>query len=115
MYQKRYEIISQDSSRNYRKIEREALMKAIKAMRLGYEAGPTSHESIRACILMQKIWSIILTDVMDDENKLPLDLRANIISIGIWIQRELTDILSGKSNNLTGVIEINQIIADGLL
>jgi len=114
MYNKFYESISRDHPVNYRKAERDALINAIKQLQAGIEIGPNSVETIKACALMQKLWSIILSDVINDGNKLPIELRASIISIGIWIQKELISITEGKSNNFTGIIEINQIIADGL-
>lgn len=114
MYQKSYDLFARDSPQNYRKIERDALLRAIDEIEKGLTNGPESTQVIKACAVMQSIWTIILSDLMSDENKLPLELRAKIISIGLWIQRELTDIETGKSTNFSGVIEINKIIADGL-
>jgi flagellar protein FlaF len=41
-------------------------------------------------------------------------LRAGIVSIGIWMNREIDRVLSGQTNDLTPMIEINEIVRDGL-
>lgn len=110
-----YETIARDYSVNNRRIERDALINAIEAMKSANINGATNVDAIKSCALMQQIWTIMLSDVMNDDNELPIELRARIISIGIWIQKELTLIMSGESQNLNGIIEINHIIADGLI
>ena len=114
IYQKSYEHYEKESSDNFTRIEREALLRAINELEIGLKESQKSIKTIKACALIQSIWTIFLTDVMSDGNKLPVDLRAKIISIGLWIQRELSDIETGKSNNFSGVIEVNKIIAEGL-
>jgi len=41
-------------------------------------------------------------------------MRANLISIGIWMLREAEAISNGKSQNFAGLIEISNVIAEGL-
>jgi len=41
-------------------------------------------------------------------------MRAGIISIGIWVNKEIDRIRSGVTHDLSPLIEINQIIRDGL-
>jgi flagellar protein FlaF len=41
-------------------------------------------------------------------------LRAQLISIGLWITRELEAIRLGKSDNFAGIAQICAIIRDGL-
>ncbi len=74
-----------------------------------------SVESIKANARMRRLWSVLMSDLANDDNALPNELRASLISIGIWVQRELENIDAGKSDNFAGVIEINQMIADGLI
>ena len=115
MYKTLYETIARDSGLNYRRIEHDILISAVREIQSAIEIDPTSIEAIKACATMQKIWAILVIDVMSDNNKLPIELRAQIISVGIWIQREISDIMAGNSDNFVGVIEITQIIADGLV
>lgn len=115
MYKTSYEQISRESVNTYRKSERDALMSAVRDIKSAIEIDPRSIDTIKACANLQKIWTILLTDVVTDGNKLSDEVKAGVISVGIWIQREISDIMAGKSNNYKGVIEITQIIADGLV
>ena len=49
-----------------------------------------------------------------DLNALPKELRANLISIGLWLLREAEDVRQGRSDNFDGLIEVSQIIRDGI-
>ena len=42
------------------------------------------------------------------------ELRANLISIGLWLLREAEDVRQGRSDNFDGLIEVSQIIRDGI-
>jgi len=48
------------------------------------------------------------------DNDLPAALRADLISIGIWVMREAEQIRLEKSSNFKGIIEVSQAISDGL-
>lgn len=114
MYQKSYEIIARESPLNYRNIEREAIIGAIAALQNGLHKGPESIETVKAISLLQNIWSILLVDLLSDDNKLPDDLRAKLISVGLWVQKELDKLRTGETINFNAIIDINVIIADGL-
>ncbi|RUU61172.1 flagellar biosynthesis regulator FlhF, partial [Mesorhizobium sp. M2C.T.Ca.TU.009.01.2.1] len=53
-------------------------------------------------------------DLGSSDNALPKELRANLISIGLWLLRETEDIRQGRTNNFEGLIEVSQIIRDGI-
>lgn len=89
-----YETIARDHSVNNRRIERDALINVIETMKSANINGVIDVDAIKACALMQQIWTIMLSDIINDDNELPIELRARIISIGIWIQKELTLIMS---------------------
>jgi flagellar protein FlaF len=57
---------------------------------------------------------IFITDLQDPNNELPDQLKAGIISIGIWMNKEIDRVRGGQTNDLTPMIEINQLICDGL-
>ena len=54
------------------------------------------------------------TTSRNPENELPEQLRAGIVSIGIWMNKEIDRVRAGQTNDLTPMIEINEIIRDGL-
>ncbi|QGM98005.1 flagellar biosynthesis regulator FlaF [Methylocystis parvus] len=114
MYQQRYAEIASDSARSAREKEREALQAAIARLNLAKARGPRSPEAFEATAFVRRLWTIFLADLGNDDNGLPPELRASLISIGIWMRRETDLIDRGESENFDGLIDINQIIADGL-
>jgi flagellar biosynthesis activator protein FlaF len=115
MYQQLYKEIAGDSSKASREREREALEAANGKLHLAKERGANSAEAFEATNFARRLWSAFINDLNNDDNGLPLELRASLISIGLWVQREADLIDAGKSQNFDGLIQINQIIADGLV
>ena len=114
MYQQLYAEIAGDSSKSARAKEREAIHVAINKLTLAKSQGARSPASFDATDYLRRLWTIFLLDLSDKENGLPAPLRASLISIGMWVRREADLIDEGGSSNFDGLIEINQIIADGL-
>lgn len=115
MYQQRYAEVAGDSASAAREGERRALQTAIDKLSLAKARGPLSPEAFEATDFLRRLWSILIMDLSSEENRLPPDLRASLISIGIWVRREADLIDSGQSTNFDGLIDVNQIIADGLV
>ena len=78
------------------------------------EAGPRSMKSIEAIYFMNRVWTAFIEDLGSEENALPKELRANLISIGLWLLREGEEVRQGRSENFDGLIEVSEIIRDGL-
>jgi flagellar biosynthesis activator protein FlaF len=114
MYQQRYAEIASDSSKSAREKEKEALEAAIAKLAAAKLCGALTPESFEATAFVRQLWAVFISDLTNDDNGLPHDLRASLISIGSWIRREADLIDQGKSSNFDGLIDINQIIADGL-
>lgn len=115
MYQQRYAEIASESGKNARAKEREALEIAIKKLAVAKTRGPLTPEAFEATNYLRRLWAIFMEDLSNDENGLPESLRASLISIGLWIRREADLIDTGGSANFDGLIEVNQLIADGLV
>ncbi|TIV62781.1 MAG: flagellar biosynthesis regulator FlaF, partial [Mesorhizobium sp.] len=76
--------------------------------------GPESMEAVEALHFTSRIWTTFVEDLGSSDNALPKELRANLISIGLWLLRETEDIRQGRTNNFEGLIEVSQIIRDGI-
>ena len=63
---------------------------------------------------MRRLWAYLIEDLAKPENDLPKPLRADLISVGLWIMREAEQVRLGKSSNFKGLIEVSQLIAEGL-
>ncbi|MBV9749153.1 MAG: hypothetical protein JO157_10085 [Acetobacteraceae bacterium] len=64
----------------------------------------------RALADNQRLWSLVAVLVRDDENQLPLPLRAQLASLGLAVQHELAK----PDPDFDFVIGINEHIAAGL-
>jgi flagellar protein FlaF len=114
MYRQRYAEIASESSQSARQREKEALEQAISKLALAKSKGPMTPESFEATDFMRRLWSIFISDLCNDDNGLPAELRASLISIGFWVRRETEAIDRGESTNFEGLIDVNRIIAEGL-
>jgi flagellar protein FlaF len=114
MYQQRYAEMASDSPQVARMREKEALEKAISRLAAARSKGALSPEAFEATDFVRRLWSIFIADLSNEDNGLPAELRASLISIGMWVRREADRIDRGQSSNFDGLIEINKLIADGL-
>jgi flagellar biosynthesis activator protein FlaF len=114
MYEFAYNEVIEDSRQTIRARERQAMDRVIAMLRAAREKGPKSRERVEALFYLQRLWTIFLNDLNDPNNELPDQLRAGIISIGIWMMKEMDRVRGGATNDLTPMIEINALIRDGL-
>ncbi|MHC2413446.1 flagellar biosynthesis regulator FlaF [Bradyrhizobium diazoefficiens] len=63
---------------------------------------------------MRRLWTIFIEDLSHPENGLPDKLRADIISIGLWVIKEADRLREEKSGDVMQLIEINRLIRDAL-
>lgn len=77
--------------------------------------GSTTNAAAKAKAILwnRDIWSTLKIDLMDSNNALPKDLRGNLISLAIFIEKETFAILDGTSD-IEILIELNQTIMEGL-
>ncbi|WP_421855171.1 flagellar biosynthesis regulator FlaF [Oricola sp.] len=110
----RYAEIEEDSPTDARDRERELLDRSIGLLQKATEKGPKSFEAVEAVHFVLRLWSMLLEDLASNDNALPKELRASLISIGIWILREADSIRKGDSSNFQGILDITKIIRDGM-
>jgi flagellar biosynthesis activator protein FlaF len=114
MYEFAYKEIIDESPQAMRAQERRALDQVIELLLAAAQAGPETREVVTALYQLRRLWAIFLDDLRSPENRLPAPLRAGIISIGIWVNKEIDRVRMGATRDLSPLIEINQIIRDGL-
>jgi len=115
MYQFTYAEIADDSPQEMRARERDALERAVALLEAADAAGAQSREAGEALSYVRKLWTIFLDDLGAQGNDLPEALRAQLISIGIWIMKEAERLRTGASTSFAELVEINAIIRDGLV
>jgi len=114
MYQFSYSEVQTDSVADARDRERQLLTRSIDLLAAAREKGPLSIQAVEAVHFLTRIWTVFIQDLGSAENELPSELRANLISIGLWLLREAEQVRQGKSDNFEGLIEVSQIIRDGI-
>lgn len=115
MYRFNYAEVLDDNPKDMRAREKMALERSIELLKVAEMAGPLSRESVEAIQFSVKLWRILVEDLGMAENQLPAKLRADLVSIGVWVLRELEEIRQERSRNYKGVIEVTQTIAEGLV
>jgi flagellar protein FlaF len=114
MYEFSYNEVVEESPQLMRARERQAMDRVIDLLRAARARGPGGREVIEALFYLRRLWAIFLDDLRNPDNELPEQLRAGIISIGIWMNKEIDRVRSGETTDLTPMIEINEIVRDGL-
>lgn len=81
-----------------------------KSKSKGQEDFPQLAEAVHA---NRRLWNLLAQDVASDENKLPVEFRAQIFSLSIFVGKQTAKILEGNATVET-LIEINRNVMVGL-
>lgn len=114
MYRQFYDEIAQDSSENAKAIERRGFERSISLLETAKLAGTGTVEAVEALHFTSRLWSYLMEDLASDQNALPPELRAKLISIGIWILKRAEEIRNGERRDFQSLIDINRSILVGL-
>ena len=110
-----YETVVEDSGYEARGRERQALSLGIDRLeRLQKEPRFSMEDQVESLLYVRRLWTIFIEDLAHPENGLPEQLRADIISIGLWVVKEADRLREEKSNDVVQLIEINRLIRDAL-
>lgn len=94
--------------RSLREQEADVFRRAIGALRATRDAGEAARA--RALADNRRLWGTVVDLMRDPDNALPEPLRAQIVSIGLAVQRDM----DGGSPDWDFLIGINEQIAAGL-
>ena len=61
----------------------------------------------------RRLWSLLAQDCADPENALPKPLRAQIISLSLWVSRHSSAVMS-QGHDIEPLIEVNRAVMQGL-
>ncbi|GAA0771026.1 flagellar biosynthesis regulator FlaF [Roseibium denhamense] len=114
MYNLSYAEIMDDLCTDERMNEHEAMSIVIGKLEVAQEKGIRSAEAVDAIFYTRRLWSYFLEHLADDENQLPIETRANLISVGIWVLKEAEALRQWEQEDFSDIIQINSIIRDSL-
>jgi len=61
----------------------------------------------------RQLWSALASDCLDDANKLPQELRAQIVSLSLWVAKYSREVTRAGAS-VEPLIEVNRSIMQGL-
>lgn len=76
-------------------------------------AARTDPKLIRALDWNRRLWSALANDCSGDGNALPKEVRAQIISLSLWVSRYSSEVMR-EGRSLEPLIEVNRSIMQGL-
>lgn len=114
MYKFSYTEVLEQAPETDRQNEKKAIDHSIDLLRRAEAAGAGSKEAIEASYFVSRLWTILLEDLGKPENDLPQEFKAQVISIGIWMLKELEAIRSGQRESFSGIIVVSEAFSEGL-
>ena len=114
MFQFSYAEVMADDVADAKERERRVLYRSIELLEAARDGNGFSRESIEALFYTRRVWLRFIEDLKEPDNALSVELRANLISIAIWILKECERIRKRESTNYQGIIDVTSIIRDGL-
>lgn len=75
--------------------------------------GVRSPEYFEAVHWNRRLWTTLQADLASEGNKLADDIKARLISLAIWVDKQSSKALRGQAT-LTTLIEVNRSIMEGL-
>jgi flagellar protein FlaF len=109
---------AQKAAMSGREIEAAALTKEatiLKEIQNNWDAPDREEVLFQALKFNQVLWSIFQAELSDAGNPLPRELKENILSLSLFIDKRTIDIMAFPSpEKLTAIIDINLNLAAGL-
>ena len=114
MYQSLYEEVANGSGQVERENEILAFDHAIHLLELAERSGPGSKDAVDAQFYLHRLWVFFIEDLTKEDNLLSEQLKADIISVGIWVLREIERLRQGESKSFGDLISVMTFMKDGL-
>jgi len=120
MYANQLEVYRsvQKTTMSDREIEASVLIKAaikLKNCQDNWDAADRAEKLDEALKFNQLLWSIFQSELSKDDNPMPRQIRQDILSLSIFIDKRILDVMAYPSpEKLTVIININMNIAAGL-
>lgn len=109
-----YDVMIEDSGREARAREQQALDHGIDLLKRLQSGDLQSSDETEALLYIRRLWAFFVQDLANPRNGLPEKLRADLISIGLWIIKEADRIREQKAADVDELVAINIVIRDAL-
>jgi flagellar protein FlaF len=97
-----------------REIEAQALLKAARQLQ-DVQANWNFEDLEKALIFNRRLWSIFMSAAESNDNPQPLEIRQNIVNIGVFVMKQTIEMqIAPHPTKLKSLIDINCNLAAGL-
>jgi len=104
---------AQRAAENPRNAEYRLFGQVTGALMDAKSAGAKGASLIDAIDWNRRLWSTLAVDCMNDGNQLPKELRAQIISLSLWVTKYSSQVMQ-EGVSVEPLIDINRTIMQGL-
>ncbi len=109
---------AQNTSMNGRDIEAAALTRCallLEECRNNWDAPDRENLLAEALRINQMVWSILQGELVKKDNPLPVDIRSNLLTLSVFIDKRIIQVLANpEPDKLNIIIDINLNLAAGL-
>jgi flagellar biosynthesis activator protein FlaF len=109
-----YDAEIEDSGREARSRERRALNHGIGLLSKIQSGELSQSEQADAFLFIRDLWAFFVQDLSNPRNGLPEQLRAQLISIGLWIVKEAERNREEQRSDVDDLVAVNIAIRDSL-
>jgi flagellar biosynthesis activator protein FlaF len=104
-------IQTQNVTESTRQTEYRLFAQVTSALMSAQTAGRA--DLIKALNWNRRMWIVLEMSCASDDNELPKETRAGIISLAMWVSKHSTKVLNGEGD-VQAIIQVNRAIMDGL-
>jgi flagellar protein FlaF len=104
----------EDSGHEARNREQQAIDHGVGLLKRLQNGDLPSPEGAEALLYIRRLWAFFIQDLASPRNGLPEKLRADLISIGLWIIKEADRIREEEADDVGELLAINVVIRDAL-
>jgi flagellar protein FlaF len=61
----------------------------------------------------RELWALWSAECLDDGNQLPVETRASIVSLGLWVNRFTSDVIAGRET-VDPLVAVNRSVMAAL-
>lgn len=108
----RYQQV-QNRTEDPRKTEYRLFAQVTKALMDAGAEGESKTVLAKAVHWNRRVWLTLQADCANDDNCLPEEVRAGIISLAIWVDKHSRMVLKGEAD-ITALIDVNRTVMEGL-
>ena len=102
---------TQNATENPRDMEYRLFARVTNSLMSNQDPKTTGY--IQAIDWNRRLWLTLQSDLADENNKLPRELRAQLISLSIWVDKHSRKAMRGDET-IQPLIDVNRAIMEGL-